>query len=149
MENEKYWATYKFYDEKGRRMAIFASMTETNKEGEAGPLHIITITCSKKDQFSKKWAKVAFEALQRPLLKGEVRELPFHPNQYFVNIKDNKPKWTFIRWCEEMFYKREMITFEFDGYILCRKKDDDILSGIEPCSKIRVKGLEEEAKNAV
>lgn len=118
------YVTYKFYDERGRRLSIFAEMEEKN-------LHITVYTCSKKDQFSRRVAKHMF-----------FNEFPDgHPNEFTIPIKDSKPKWTFINWCRENYYHREGATFMFDAYVLA--KGDILLPGIEPCGPLEFVALRE------
>ena len=121
------WITYAFYDEKGRRLSIFAK--QKDKE-----LEITIITCSKKDQFSKKEAK----SLYAQVNWGKTT---CKPQRFTIPIKDDKPKWTFINWCRENYYHKEKATFMFDAYVLT--KGDEILTGIEPCGSLEFVDLEE------
>ncbi len=123
------WVTYKFYDEKGRRLSIFA---EELKELEENEMEITVITCSKHDQFSRAEAK--------HLYAGYNWGKPYcNPQTFIVPIKDNKPKWTFINWCRENYYHKEEAIFQFAGYVLA--KGDNILPGVEPCSELEFVGL--------
>ncbi len=99
MENYQY-VTYKFYDEKSRRLTIFG----TKKEDK---LQIVTITCSSKDYFSKKRAKALFDAwiyseANAPLASPII--VP-HPVVVEIPIEDEKPKFTFMNYCKST-YKR-------------------------------------------
>jgi len=47
MTDHKVFKTYSFYDNKGRRMALFCKRVDENN------VEIATIVCSKKDQFNK------------------------------------------------------------------------------------------------
>ena len=69
MENNvPYYVTYRFFDEKGRRLAIFAipgmkaGLYKIDDKDAFYPniLHVYVIACSKKDSFSKARAKEMF-----------------------------------------------------------------------------------------
>lgn len=75
------FATYAFYDNKGRRLAIFYD--------DRGTATIIP--CSKKDQFSKKVARAFYE--------GEV--LP--PSAMLIGMTPNMTQREFINYCDHIF----------------------------------------------
>jgi|SRR5882762_5254302 len=139
------WVTYKFYDEKGRRLTIVGRIVADGAEIEQKDgslkfdneqLEIQVVTCSKHDEFSKKIVRPFIDLLE----KGEYTdELNFHPEVFHIPIKDDKPKWTFINWCQENYYKREIATFGFDAYVL--GKGDDVLPIIQPCGKLEFVAL--------
>lgn len=87
-----YLSTFKFYNEKGRRLSIFAETV-----GDA--LQITVIPCSTKDQFSKAVGRNLFENI-------ETQNCYFEP--YNVIIKNKKPKGTFMKWCKDRY--RQMVT---------------------------------------
>jgi hypothetical protein len=58
---EQLYATYQYYDEQGRRLAVFCRfLSPTEAE-------IFTLTCSKEDVFVKAYARAVYERY----LKGE------------------------------------------------------------------------------
>lgn len=96
------YANFNRYDNKGRRLSLFA-------EEENNKLKIYVITCSKSDQFCKKDGWWYLELHQR-YLAGVIQEddleelfVP-HPQVFEIDVIDNKPKKTFINWCNENFY---------------------------------------------
>lgn len=135
------YATYKFYDEKGRRLAIFGRLVSDGaiEKQEGGVtftnlhLQIYVVTCSNKDRFNKRKANLIFNGRSA----GESEK-----GEFLVALEDaGKPKWTFIKWCEDNYYKPTKVTFEFEGKVLVKGKGDDAdcLDGIEPVSPLRVK----------
>jgi hypothetical protein len=118
------WVTYKFYDEKGRRLTIVGRVV-------VDQLEIHVVTCSKHDEFSRKAVKTLVNRLSEGV---DISDLKFHPVIHLIPIKEDKPKWTFINWCRENFYHRQIATFAFGAYVLC--KEDDVLPGIEPCGQL-------------
>lgn len=140
------WVTYKFYDEKGRRLTIIgrvvADSAEEQKDGsvkfENEQLEIHVVTCSKHDEFSRKAVRTLIDTLREGLSIGN---LDFHPQIFHIPIKDKRPKGTLITWCYENYFKREKATFMFDAYVLA--KGDDILPGIVPCGPLEFADLAE------
>lgn len=95
MENNKdYYCTYQFYDEKGRRLSIFSRL-----KGER--MEILVFTCSKKDTFSKKKARDLYNEFG-----GEKTEYSSKPKFVYIPIENDKPKFTFLKWCRENFYQK-------------------------------------------
>jgi len=131
------WVTYAFYDEKGRRLTIVgrvvADSCEEQQDGtlkfENPQLEIHVVTCSKHDEFSRKKVRTLVTNLQKGF---SVKDLGFHPVVHLIPIKDDKPKWTFINWCRENYYHREVGIFMFDAYILA--KGNEALRGIHQCT---------------
>jgi hypothetical protein len=106
MENKKdYYSTFNFYNEKGQRLSIFAT-EQVDNFTQMKELKVCVVACSKKDAFTKKLLRDAFEYFK---LNGIFPPTPekkeYHPQFYYVPIEDNKPKFTFIKWCRENFYK--------------------------------------------
>lgn len=93
--------TYKFYDDKKRRLSIFGEYFPAN-----GVIEIAVFTCSNKDHFSKKTAREAFELLCHSVT--ECHNGHFHPMLSIIDVVDNKPGKTFINWCDEHFYKKSL-----------------------------------------
>lgn len=96
------YANFNKYDNKGRRLSIFGV-----EENENGVVRTYVFTCSKCDQFSKRKAWQLFENYTKSLNEeylDENDEVPVVTVEK-VDIVDNKPKKTFINWCNENFYQ--------------------------------------------
>ena len=94
--------TYKFYDQDGRRLAIFGKYVPKHPHGGNPLLHITVIPCSKKDQFSVKVAKRMYDEIN----DGKVyEELPVH-SYFSTNVKNGKYKAEFLKFCNINFYKK-------------------------------------------
>lgn len=129
MENNmQYYVTYKFHDLKGRRLAIFAIPSykageyDLNKPSYPNMLQIYVITCSKKDTFSKKYAKKMFEEFYAMKQQGWTGAYA-HPLELQIDIKDDKPKFTFLKWCEENYFKYIPTVLAIEAPILYRGKE--------------------------
>lgn len=113
MENNQtqyQYVTYKFYDEKGRRLAIFGIHNTINDT-----LDILTFTCSKKDIFTKKTAKELFNdyhssfnehnhkfsAMSKPILET-------------VKVSNGKPKITFLDFCKFKYRRQRQRSIQID-----------------------------------
>lgn len=96
--------TYKFYDEQGRRVAIFG--TPKNPDS----LIITVITCSKKDNFSKKKAKELYNAWKNwqyviTALDGQRVQI-VHPKLVtLTGITEGNYKAAFMVYCNTHFQK--------------------------------------------
>lgn len=143
MENNMpYYVTYKFHDTKGRRLAIFAvpSYREGLYQGvslrEQMPfnlLKIFIITCSKKDTFSKARARNMFAEFMQFKMQGFTGSYA-HPTEIQIDVKDDKPKFTFLRWCEDNYFKYIPTVFALEAPMLYR--GDELLDGRFPTFKI-------------
>lgn len=105
----KYFSNLSKYDEKGKRLAIFAEVDEESPT----KLHIFILKCSKKDQFTKALAREVYEKYKktRTVLVVENNGIYYHPNVISITI-DNPatPKKCFLEWCNSTFYSyREQI----------------------------------------
>lgn len=89
--------TYKYYDEKGRRLAIRA------KKVSEFEVDITVLICSKKDAFRKKFARQALDLLD---LHDEVRLYGdlLHP-QRFTILNNSEFAKTFFNWANNSFFK--------------------------------------------
>lgn len=113
------YSNMKRYDSEGRRCAIFGIPIATIGEFEPDPLSVLpdqlyikVFPCSKKDQFSKKVAKQAF-------FDSYSEESKYHPITIIIPIKDPKrPKWSFLMWCKENYYKLVEDKFPINGSLL-------------------------------
>lgn len=117
---QDYLVTYRFFDEKGRRLSIFSRWMK-----KRSVLIITVITCSKKDQFSKQYARDLFEEWRNPIGKPYPGEV--HPIQLSLPIENNKPKYTFLKWCKENYFKKEKVIFAVESEMLMR--GDELLDG--------------------
>jgi hypothetical protein len=134
--------TFKFYDNRRRRLTIFAKpVLETVEEGSKikttmgyNPildgslrpthLHVYIITCSKKDQFDKKYARDLLDEFLEFRENGKDGAIA-HPIELLIPIKENKPKFTFIQWCHDNFYKYKQLEFALSTP--CLVKGDQML----------------------
>lgn len=72
---QQIYASYNWYDKKGRRLAVFCRYIDANTA------EIFTLACSKVDQFSKKYSKQEYtDYLQFGATKNS------KPTVYIVNI---------------------------------------------------------------
>lgn len=87
------FATYAFYDKKGRRLSVFCRFLN------ALEAEIVTITCSKSDQFSKKISR----AMYAEYISGE--PFTFKPTTKIVAIKlEEGEQTTLINYCQANYY---------------------------------------------
>ncbi len=100
---ETKYTTYKFKDGKGRRVAIRGTMLNTHQ------MEITVITCSKKDKFTKKFARNTLNLCENA---GTVVYYgnKMHPDRYLLTNVESPtlvkyPKKTFIEWCNKMYKK--------------------------------------------
>lgn len=128
MENNmQYYVTYRFYDTKGRRLAIFA--VPDNILTSATKLRVLVIACSKKDTFSKNRAKQLFEEFIT--LKGMGFDATIaHPTEIMIDVRDDKPKFTFLKWCEANYFKYIPTIFALEAPLLYR--GNELLDGRFP-----------------
>jgi hypothetical protein len=92
--------TYKFYDIKGRRLAIFGRAPLNVK------LETFVLTCSKKDFFSKKKARQVYD----DYLAGNLDVEKYHPVIMRMPVVDDDPGRTFMNFCENSYLKMIPIT---------------------------------------
>jgi len=114
------YSNLKRYDEKGRRVAAFAQVKDEK-------LEVFLLFCSKKDQFSKKTAKLVYEKFlsNKEAFDGkcEHEKCIYHPEIKTVDILDaSRPKWSFLTWMSENFYIEHISVLKFDdGFNMLRK----------------------------
>lgn len=85
--------TYKYYDSKKRRLAIMARPMDLEHT------EITIITCSKQDQFNKKFARMALESFDKTYITFEV-----HPQKLIIaHFGDFKR--TFFDWANRTYFK--------------------------------------------
>jgi hypothetical protein len=116
------FCTYKFYDSKNRRLAIFGYEYEPNRYA------IKVITCSKKDVFSKRVAKQLFEEG-----KGTFFEWQFLKNE----INSSKAK-GFISVCKYNYYMLIPLNIHLEGR---KVLDVKVKSGKWNSSNLEIKML--------
>lgn len=127
MENNRdYYVSYKFYDGAGRRLSIFCIPGyRTMEENDMLPetvLYIYILPCSKKDTFSKLRAKMLF--LRYRTYKNEGLKCPdVHPIEIQVDVINEKPKWTFLHWCEKNYYKYQRTIMAVEAQMLWRGEE--------------------------
>lgn len=120
-----YLSTYKFYDFKGRRLAIFAVPTSKKIEGEETTIDGIQIfveTCSKSDSFNKRWVRDQFDRLLSNLDPDSEIKFPLSitPTNRFLACQDqSKLQAAFMAFCNETYYKLDSAAIQFsDGMFL-------------------------------
>lgn len=92
--------TYKFYDDKGRRMTIFG------KKIDETHIEVTLIKCSRKDSFNKKEAREAINSIVTSG-KGKINGEPVHPSTVVIGPASVNWKKEFYKWCKENYFKRE------------------------------------------
>lgn len=83
--------TYKFYDKRGRRLAIFGDQTGRTT------MNITIIPCSKQEvNFSKKVANQLYNDIQegKKVVHGFTT----------IEVDEQKPGQSFLKWCRENYY---------------------------------------------
>jgi len=107
---QDYLVTYKFYDHRKRRLGIFGVPIVAFGEFEEGstqkiPTHlrVVVFTCSKKDIFSKQRVRKYFE-IYTTRSEEQAPEM-LKPFDFIIPIEDNKPKQTFLNYCEQNYFK--------------------------------------------
>lgn len=90
MEKRDLLRTYKFYDNQGRRVAIFGDYT--NRKGW---IDVKVVTCSLHDQFNKSTANHIYHG-----------ELDGHPQEFAVPVEEGENyKAAFMKWCHQNYQK--------------------------------------------
>ena len=93
--------TYKYYNEKRQRLAIRAYNIRENK------MDILVLTCSRKDDFSKKFARHSFKLIEDfPGKEIHVDGQLIHPQEFTLNFEDGKAAKTFFDWCKKRYLKK-------------------------------------------
>lgn len=101
MEQLNYVSCYKFYDYKGRRLAAFARYKDYTE------VEIFILTCSKDDQFSRKFARSEYEqylSTNTTDTKAEVFVFPIEPEDQSLNL--------LLDFMHLNFYKLELMEVE-------------------------------------
>jgi hypothetical protein len=93
---EQYYCTFKYYDKKGRRLAVFCRFISPTEA------ELFTLTCSEEDQFQRKYARQVYEAY----LKGEDPKFEFHkPLIEIIEIQpEQREVQTLIEYCESNYH---------------------------------------------
>ncbi len=95
--------TYKYYDKKGRRLAVFCRYVSPTEA------EIVTFTCSKEDKFVKKFAQKEYQAF----INENYRELTTKPVTVSVQIKsEQRELQTLINYCNEHYYTFAVISVD-------------------------------------
>ncbi len=101
MKNE-YFSNLRLYNEKGKRVAIFGRVVPGLTD--VPRLEMFELTCSKKDSFSKKFAHKTYQVYLKKGLESVINQ-GFHPEVYLEDVENiSKPKWSFLRLCNNKFY---------------------------------------------
>lgn len=102
-QNNSVIITYKYYDDKKRRVAIMARKIPLRHT------EITIITCSRKDAFCKNKVRRALEQYHEPLKMGQspraiINGEEAHPKTVIIN-NNGKFKDTFFEWANDNYYK--------------------------------------------
>lgn len=166
-------ATYKFYDHKYRRLAIFGIPThspETDDETpEINAMKIFVVTCSKKDDFERRAVRKAFESrlfgdgkfsfvINRNLksrAKGGERikskEIA-HPQVFLVPCTEETTKKVFMFFCHSNYFVKDTFmldiagkTITIDGYFNTTHPGEAILDD----SSLKIKRTSESVMEVI
>ena len=99
--------TYKFYTEKGERLAVFCRYLDYNKA------EIFALRCSANDFFSKKLArKVYAQFLKDQDIKVELEGVTYHPSISILEVQPEKLLQNIlINYCKKHFYKKCKVVY--------------------------------------
>lgn len=107
-------ANFQLYDDAKRRVSIFGEINDNF-------INITVIPCSKKNTFVKResWRLYRERTIDGKPLKGFTRtSIPI--------IKGQKPKETFLEWCEKTYNERIIVTDTFRYKYIKRYIPNDI-----------------------
>lgn len=141
--------TYKFYDNRKRRLSIFGEyyeghvgigQGENRLTGFQKGLRIIVFTCSKQDTFSKKTARALY--LQYKFESKRALDGLTNPQVFFVPCNKNETKVPFMEFCKKNFKKQKEFTFYLNGLLVGIKVTKNVKFSITENNKINIKFLE-------
>ncbi len=115
-----YYSNLKVYNDKGQRVAVFGAPIGAVGEFDASgatPTHwnaieVFEVTCSKKDQFSKKLAKELWDKYntEKDKFDGKCNNCVYHPKIHTIAPEDPKrPKWSFLKYVNDTFHKERLV----------------------------------------
>lgn len=110
---EDYTKCYKFYNWKGGRIAAFARKTDDTT------VEIYTLHCSKKDPFSKKYARTAYEDYITYDLHGRN-----HPIIVNVALEDTVHQ-TMMKYLGDSYPKLYTVYCEIEKEVLIMRDEND------------------------
>lgn len=97
--SKDYVNTYSYFDNKGRRLAVFCRYIDHSTA------EILTIACSDKDQFRKKYAIQQYEKYLSYKNTDTLPELDCHPKIEQVTIvPEERELKTLIRYCQANYF---------------------------------------------
>ncbi len=114
-----YLTTFKYYDSKKRRLSIFGRVIE-------GKLEITVLTLSQTPEVRKKYFKgtnqvraqeLVFDIFSKKAGRKKYERECIHgkkcPGRVLtVDIIDDRPRYTFLKWCSENFYRPQKVMVE-------------------------------------
>jgi hypothetical protein len=103
--------TYKYYDDSKRRLAVMCKPLDESR------MEISILTCARKDQFSKEFARLS--------LLGKQTVQPVHIQKVIVAHRRSNYKVEFFKWMKQRFWRHEYKTIHFFTDIL-RKPGEGI-----------------------
>jgi hypothetical protein len=130
--------TYKFYDNNGRRLGIFAIPEKRGTaEDSSDVLKLYIITCAKKDSFNKKKAVELFETYRKYEAIGELNgtykelksDFQCSPDVTYLPIEQGKFKSSLNNFLNNIYRKRYLAEIGIPGEarISAIRKDYNIL----------------------
>lgn len=114
------FANFQKYNEKGQRMNIFC---EVHEDG----LIVTYFPCSKYDQFSKHTGWKLYTEFKG----GDLSNLHKWSCRT-ISVVDNKPKKTFLNWCNDNFYHLRDRTVRYNRFFLENKHGKRIILKDKP-----------------
>jgi CMP-2-keto-3-deoxyoctulosonic acid synthetase len=109
-----YYSNMCRYDTRGRRLAIFGRQLEDSPD----KMEIFILTCSKKDQFSRKVANGIYKLSQNATIVN-YQGLKPHPEVFTINIHNvATPKKEFINYVNANYYRIMHEEFHTRGNII-------------------------------
>lgn len=136
---EQLLTTYKFYDDRKRRLSIFGDYND-NKNG----LDITIFCCSKQENFSKEKARFLYKTFKSGItvytvetrvknkegkMETDYVEEFMKPQIFFVSCEKGKTKAPFMEWCKTNYRKMVEGEVVIPGQII-KMSTGKILSGI-------------------
>jgi len=115
--------TYVYYTGKQQRLAIHAKENGDNIE-------ITVLKCSKKDQFTKKFARQALALCEKSDVVRLYGEL-LHPEKFVIDKREDFRK-TFFEWADGQYFKLKLDSLRFNTVELQRGFDRIILNKTFP-----------------
>jgi len=136
---EQYYSNFKCYNADKQRYSLFAR--EKDKK-----IEVFMLKASKKEKFSKELARFIYDLYLKGWMENGIIsildvknnysekeekssvdvEKHFHPQIVLVPIEEgDSPKFTFIKFCQNNFYRKETILVAFEQDILSKHSSNE------------------------